>query len=540
MPSEWKTDKEKAEALNNSRPFDVHRWSDFQEVNDAVDRLHEMLNGLEDFKGKKAATKRNVKTVVLDLYVAWLVDPTKYISYPRSKSSYKQGRYNELHISFASVPIIDALEELGFVENWLGFFSEHGRSRLSRMRATTKLINLVKDDFKVTLDMVSYHEDRECIILREKDEDGRKIDIDYNDTNYTIHARVGLKKYNEILKETSILCEGYPESGTVCSGGSEVPIDPTDKFVRRIFNNKSWAQGGRFFGGWWQRIPKEWRKRITINGEPVREPDYSGHHITMLYTLEGIDYWTEIDRDPYKLEGVEHSPRMRGLLKELLLIALNANTKQTAIKALNKKITDNVAAWRDTGPSSGRDFRWVRQEGVDLNNLYDALLNKHKPIAHNIGTGVGLKLQNYDAEIAEVILSTCTEQGIPILCIHDGFVVPEYAWEFIEKLMELAYTQIMGNLSKGKIKPTAKVSGTRLEYNAEQISKDISEMLDSVAQSLGFTNGSKLSKGEIVDPKKLKAFQEAVDARLQSGGNSSVDIKRIVKLPSESADGEEY
>ncbi|MDP6179774.1 MAG: hypothetical protein QGG48_07780, partial [Desulfatiglandales bacterium] len=77
-------------------------------------------------------------------------------------------------------------------------------------------------------------------------------------------------------------------------------------------------------------------------------------------------------------------------------------------------------------------------------------------------------------------------------------------------------------------------------YNAEQISKDISEMLDSVAQSLGFTNGSKLSKGEIVDPKKLKAFQEAVDARLQSGGNSSVDIKRIVKLPSESADGEEY
>ena len=59
MPSEWKTDKEKAEALNNSRPFDVHRWSDFQEVNDAVDRLHEMLNGLEDFKGKKPPSSRN-------------------------------------------------------------------------------------------------------------------------------------------------------------------------------------------------------------------------------------------------------------------------------------------------------------------------------------------------------------------------------------------------------------------------------------------------------------------------------------------------
>ena len=235
MPNEWKSDKEKAEALNNSRPFDVHRWSDFPEVNAAVNRLHEALNGLEHFKGLKSATKRNVKTVVLDLYVAWLVDPTMYVAYHRSKSAYKQWRYNELHISFVLVAIIDALEELGFVESWLGYSSEYGRSHLSRMRATKKLINLIKNDFKVTIDMISYHEDRDSIVLRRKDEDGKKIDIEYDDTNFTIHARAGLSEYNKLLATTKITCEGYPKDGVEVGDRRKILIDPTDKFIRRIF-----------------------------------------------------------------------------------------------------------------------------------------------------------------------------------------------------------------------------------------------------------------------------------------------------------------
>ncbi len=64
MPNEWKSDKEKAEALNNSRPFDVHRWSDFPEVNAAVEHIYEKLNEREDFRGRKSATRRNVKIVV--------------------------------------------------------------------------------------------------------------------------------------------------------------------------------------------------------------------------------------------------------------------------------------------------------------------------------------------------------------------------------------------------------------------------------------------------------------------------------------------
>jgi hypothetical protein len=76
---------------------------------------------------------------------------------------------------------------------------------------------------------------------------------------------------------------------------------------RRIFSGGSWKSGGRFYGGWWQRLPGKWRQRIRIiDDEPIVELDYSGLHIIMLYAIEGIDYWKEFGEDPYQLgQGYE-------------------------------------------------------------------------------------------------------------------------------------------------------------------------------------------------------------------------------------------
>ena len=59
--------------LNNSRPFDVHRWSDHPEVNSFVNSL--WLSGfgslLESKRGPKslASLKNQFKVVLLDLYL---------------------------------------------------------------------------------------------------------------------------------------------------------------------------------------------------------------------------------------------------------------------------------------------------------------------------------------------------------------------------------------------------------------------------------------------------------------------------------------
>ena len=57
--------------------------------------------------------------------------------------------------------------------------------------------------------------------------------------------------------------------------------------LRRIFAKGRLDRGGRFYKGWWQTIPKQFRCYITINGQPALEVDFSEMHPTMLYLLSG-------------------------------------------------------------------------------------------------------------------------------------------------------------------------------------------------------------------------------------------------------------
>ena len=70
-------------------------------------------------------------------------------------------------------------------------------------------------------------------------------------------------------------------------------VDFSKKYVRRIFNQGSFKKGGRFYGGFWQKIPREYRKFIRINYKEVVELDYSGLHINMLYAMKKASHsWT--------------------------------------------------------------------------------------------------------------------------------------------------------------------------------------------------------------------------------------------------------
>jgi hypothetical protein len=109
--TEWQSIQEKAAALDFSRPFDVHKWSDYPEVNKAVNALFDDLKGDPEFTGNDNLQKKHVKVVALDLYAAWLGHPEQYISLHRSPNAYtKDTRYNKLHISFLTVGVVDALE----------------------------------------------------------------------------------------------------------------------------------------------------------------------------------------------------------------------------------------------------------------------------------------------------------------------------------------------------------------------------------------------------------------------------------------------
>jgi hypothetical protein len=213
----------------------------------------------------------------------------------------------------------------------------------------------------------------------------------------------------------------------------------------RFFANRSWEEGGRFYGGWWQNLRNSkkrgrWRGQILINGKPTAELDYSGLHVVLLYALEGIDYWTEIDRDPYRLEGYEESERMRDFLKLVLLCCLFADSRATAIKAVRRKIHK-----RDDGTwGRSEEYGWVADEDLDLGLVVDAFAEAHPRISQRyFYSNHSTRLQRLDSEIAERVMKRFTEQGIPVLAIHDSFLIDQLKFGDLFTAMALNIDQVV-------------------------------------------------------------------------------------------------
>ena len=77
---------------NHSKPLDVHKWSDHPEINKLVDDLRlqvvePALGGKSNNKGK-SDPKRQLKVLLMDLYVAWLDDPTLSVGINFNNNAY--------------------------------------------------------------------------------------------------------------------------------------------------------------------------------------------------------------------------------------------------------------------------------------------------------------------------------------------------------------------------------------------------------------------------------------------------------------------
>ena len=66
------------------------------------------------------------------------------------------------------------------------------------------------------------------------------------------------------------------------------PIDLTKKMLYRIFSNNDFGQGGRFYRGWWQNVPSEYRQFITIDSKRTQEYDFSQLGPNMIYSLYNL------------------------------------------------------------------------------------------------------------------------------------------------------------------------------------------------------------------------------------------------------------
>ena len=181
-------------------------------------------------------------------------------------------------------------------------------------------------------------------------------------------------------------------------------LNPDRTTYCRIFNGR-FTRGGRWYGPWWQSVPSRCRPGIHINGEPTCEPDIRGCHLRLLCARAGVELG---DGDPYELGP----PRKE--VKLAVNVMLNARTWPSARSALIARLSDRY------GPAVGAQVDMLRTTIQQRYSALDPFLN----------TGCGLDLQRIDADICEHLQRKLRDRGVPVLSIHDSFVVPKSAHDF--------------------------------------------------------------------------------------------------------------
>lgn len=436
------TKRQRAEALDNSRPLYMWRLSEFPAAKGAINHIFNELVDAGIVKKRYRKKWRDLtRAILLDLYVAHQTDPEMYVSYSRNPNSYKVGsRYGSFFLSWSILAqLIEYLVSNGYVEHILGFQNtkDPSKSRVSRMRATPKLVRIFRDEYQVAEPMIRHNPDEQVIILR----DAGEKDIEYQDTPEIIQMRENVHLINKNLEKHAILLFVKDTELEKLQKRLNRKLNFSDKRVRRIFNNSSWYQGGRFFGGWWQNVPREYRKYIRINGKDVVECDYSGLHINMLYVQSGLAMPAG---DVYQLPGYSNDKTFRDFVKRLLLIMINASDRAAARKAIHHEVHfKRSLVLPDEIPST---------KAVDLDPLMNAFETKHTAIKGYFCTGVGIDLQNKDSKIAEQVLLRFSEMGYAILPMHDSFILHHGLEAELREAMEEAFKEMFGVSCKVDLK----------------------------------------------------------------------------------------
>ena len=367
------------------------------------------------------------RVLIVDLWKAVKSTPIRECSINKRSGWYSENpRYRDPLLTYKQmIAVFDGLINIGFIEvTREGYFD-----RTIYQGKTTRFVD--RDELLERLQELEGHPaisikpdfNAETIILRDK-VDGRKVLQEYEDTPATERHRANLKKINScFLKHWCDLevqdTEVANLEARIANHATKQPIDFSQRTLVRIFSNGSFKQGGRFYRGWWQNVPSEYRKYITIDEKRTAEFDFSQLNPHLLY------------HSNYKVLGSDdaYDRVLEGEHRKIVKQAFNAMVQaSTPLKSCPEEID-----------MSGLEMSWAE--------LRDRIIKAHKPIADHFFKGVGNHLQFMDSNIAERIMLHFAGMDAPALPVHDSFILHHAYGESgeVEEAMRRAFYEEVGN-----------------------------------------------------------------------------------------------
>ena len=236
--------------------------------------------------------------------------------------------------------------------------------------------------------------------------------------------------------------------------------------IKRIYSRGSTELGGRFYHGWWQHVPSHVRQHIEIDGLKTVEIDFSGMSLRLLYAKEKLSL--PLDTDVYDLGFSDwqgsNDPR-RKIIKKFVNAAFNDEHEVYRVPPKDLKIL---------GLKSQEDLRMMFYKKHEAVN-----------IGEQIKSGWGLKSQYLDSKIALKVMHTFALEDIPVLPVHDSFVIRLGFQHDLQEMMLQAFEEEVSGLTKTDTtfsKPSEGFGDDDFVLESRII--DASEVYDAVMQPM--------------------------------------------------------
>ena len=344
-----------------------------------------------------------IKHILTDVWKASYIHPEAECSIHKHNNYYSSNpRYRDPSLTYKmTMKAFDGLIALNLIVVTKNGYYDRIKMQggLTRYRAREELLEMLNEIPEHPAINIEPNPETEIILLRNI-VNNQRILVDYEEDAFTEKARNNLRTINQcfikhwvdlrILDKDVLALQERLFDDT-----EKQPIDLTKRTLVRIFTNNSFEEGGRFYRGWWQNVPSEYRPYITIDSKATSEHDYSQLNPNMIYSAYNKELGSE---DAYsRVAGDDH----RDVVKQAFNAMFQAST------TLDRK-PDGIE---------------LDKIGMSWRELKEAILDAHKPIKDYFFRGLGNRLQFEDSCIAESVMLQFVKMDAPALPIHDSFIM---------------------------------------------------------------------------------------------------------------------
>ncbi len=403
----------------------IKAYSEHPEVYKAAEILVAEFSKTRSQVRNKEKYPRDAKKLIASI---WLHDG--HFRFTTKDTYFSKGKRKQVWMTNRTLELFNCARELGWVEVVKGAIPPY----LAKNKQGLSTVYRAADEFKslltwLAIEDLTVNPDLPCVVR--KDGDKRVIEEPesfYLSENYLRHQSLVQSHLNRLREHQARWANGEL-------------IAPSELLLTRQFT-ETFGKGGRWYCNF-QNKPKSIRNSITIDGKPVGSLDITQcHPMLILRAFKGKEaeggLFNFNNEDVYEVRDFEYLDR--DIRKKAINTLFNANSEQSAEKSLG-----NTHWWIDeeTGELEIKTYKTktARQGNPIFKSLTEirAFISQfkfqHTDFIDMIGTGIGLKLQGFDGAITTEVLKFAEIMKLPIIPIHEEYLVPEDKKYLIEEIL---------------------------------------------------------------------------------------------------------